>query len=240
MSRSKENPPQNPPPVQKLRLRYAKTGRARFTSHRDFARAFERAVRRADLPMALSSGFNQHPRISYANATPTGAATYADYLEIGLARVCDPHWVVEALSAALPDGMSIMAAHEASGTPLGQQLTASTWTVELRGVSPDALARAVSAAREAPSLMVSRQAKEGVRTFDCVPALIALDATGGDAFTLTLHHTSPLVRPDDVVQALRALGPELDNGVAPLLTRMAQGVWEDGAMVEPFGVPESV
>lgn len=237
MSRSKENPPQNPPPVQKLRLRYAKTGRARFTSHRDFARAFERAVRRADIPMALSSGFNQHPRISYANATPTGAATHADYLEIGLARVCEPSWVVDALSAALPDGMAILAAQEATPTPLGQQLTASTWTVELRGVEPAVLASAVDAARAAPTLMASRQAKEGLRTFDCVPALIAMDATGTDAFTLTLHHTTPLVRPDDVVQALRALEPKLDNGVAPLLTRLAQGVWVDGSMVEPFEAP---
>ena len=60
--------------MQRLRVRYAKRGRARFTSHRDFSRAFERALRRAAVPMAYSSGFNPHPRISYAGAAPTGAA----------------------------------------------------------------------------------------------------------------------------------------------------------------------
>ena len=78
------------PAVQKLRLRYAKRGPARFTSHRDFSRALERALRRAEVPMAYSSGFNPHPRISYAGAAPTGSASEAEYLEIGLAKVLDP------------------------------------------------------------------------------------------------------------------------------------------------------
>ena len=70
-------------------MRYAKRGRLRFTSHRDFSRAFERAVFRARVPMAYSSGFNPHPRISYAGAAPTGSASEAEYLEIALADVVD-------------------------------------------------------------------------------------------------------------------------------------------------------
>ena len=87
---TRTQPEQHAPPVQRLRIKYAKRGRARFTSHRDFGRAFERALRRAAVPMAYSSGFSPHPRISYANAAPTGAASEAEYLEIGLAAACDP------------------------------------------------------------------------------------------------------------------------------------------------------
>ena len=72
--------------MQRLRIRYAKRGRLRFTSHRDFSRAFERAVFRARIPMAYSSGFNPHPRISYAGAAPTGSASEAEYLEIAPGR----------------------------------------------------------------------------------------------------------------------------------------------------------
>ena len=86
----REQPEQQAPPVQRLRIRYAKRGRLRFTSHRDFSRAFERAVFRARIPMAYSSGFNPHPRISYAGAAPTGSASEAEYLEIALAQVVDP------------------------------------------------------------------------------------------------------------------------------------------------------
>ena len=96
----KQQPEQQAPPVQRLRVRYAKRGRLRFTSHRDFSRAFERAVFRARIPMAYSSGFNPHPRISYAGAAPTGAASEAEFLEIGLARVSSPEEVRVALDTA--------------------------------------------------------------------------------------------------------------------------------------------
>ena len=62
----------------RVRLRYRKLGKVRFTSHRDFSRAFERAIFRARVPIAYSSGFNPHPRISYANAAPTGTASEAE------------------------------------------------------------------------------------------------------------------------------------------------------------------
>jgi radical SAM-linked protein len=62
--------------VQRLRVRYAKRGRLRFTSHRDITRALERAVRRADVPVAFSAGFSPHPKISYVGAVaPTGVAS---------------------------------------------------------------------------------------------------------------------------------------------------------------------
>ena len=135
----RQQPEQQAPPVQRLRLRYAKTGRARFASHRDFSRAFERALRRAEVPMAYSSGFSPHPRISYANASPTGAATEAEYLEIGLADVRDAEEIRAALNAALPDGFAITAIVTAGARPpcasLGVQLKAP---VELLMVMPRA------------------------------------------------------------------------------------------------------
>ena len=85
MARQPEGPPP-PPTVQKLRIRYAKRGRLRFASHRDLARTLERALRRAQVPMAFSAGFTPHPKISYLGAAPTGAASEAGYVEIGLAE----------------------------------------------------------------------------------------------------------------------------------------------------------
>ncbi len=112
---TREQPEQAPPPVQRLRVRYAKRGRLRFTSHRDFSRAFERAVFRARLPMAYSSGFNPHPRISYAGAAPTGSASEAEYLELALAEVVDPASVHAALDEAMPDGLDVVEVVESPG-----------------------------------------------------------------------------------------------------------------------------
>src|SRR5690349_6943223 len=105
-----------------MRVRYAKRGRLRFTSHRDFSRAFERALVRARIPMAYSSGFNPHPRISYAGASPTGAASEAEYLEIGLAQQVDPATLAGQLDEALPEGLDVLQVVEARPGSLAGRL----------------------------------------------------------------------------------------------------------------------
>src|ERR1700742_3545303 len=135
--RAPEGPPP-PPVVQRVRVRYTKRGRLRFSSHRDFARAFERALRRAEVPMAYSSGFSPHPKISYLGAAPTGVASEAEYLEISLARRVEPGALLTQLDAALPDGLDIVDVVDATGSALADRLQASRWQVELPGVSVEA------------------------------------------------------------------------------------------------------
>ena len=62
----------------------------RFASHRDVARAIERGVRKAGVPVAYSAGFSPHPRISYSGGAPTGSASEAEYLELSVTRRCEP------------------------------------------------------------------------------------------------------------------------------------------------------
>src|SRR5580704_12481599 len=96
------------PVVQRLIVRYAKRGRMRFASHRDIARAVERAVRKARVPIAHSAGFTPHPKISYAGAAPTGTASEAEYLELSLTATCVVAEVRDRLNAALPDGIDVI------------------------------------------------------------------------------------------------------------------------------------
>src|SRR5882724_821320 len=103
--------PSGPPPApvaQRLTIRYAKRSRMRFASHRDIARAVERGVRKAGLPVAFSAGFSPHPKISYSGGAPTGAASEAEFLEIALTRPCDPALVRDQLDAALPAGIDVI------------------------------------------------------------------------------------------------------------------------------------
>ena len=150
-----------PPTVQRVRLRFAKRGRLRFLSHRDVARSVERAVRRAGIPVAHSHGFCPHPRLSWIGAAPTGAASEAEYLEIGLTRPVDPAELAAALDAALPDGLDVLAAAVAEGTPLAERIDASEWRVELPGVPPDELRGAVAALLAADAVVVERVTPSG-------------------------------------------------------------------------------
>lgn len=235
---TRQQPKQAPPPVQRLRVRYAKRGRLRFTSHRDFSRAFERAVFRARLPMAYSSGFNPHPRISYAGAAPTGSASEAEYLELALAEVVDPAAVHAALDEAMPDGLDVLEVVESPGGALADRLSASRWRVDL--AAPAAAVReAVAAFLGQDEVLVRRMTKKGPRDFDSRAAVFSLtvasahrppDGAGviegaaaeGAALELVLHHQEPAVRPDDVVTALGVVAG-LTVPVAPLFTRLAQG-----------------
>ena len=229
----RRQPEQQPPPVQRLRVQYAKRGRARFASHRDFGRAFERALRRAGIPMAFSSGFSPHPRISYANAAPTGAATEAEYLELGLAAVLDPGWVRDQLNAAMPDGLVVVKVVEAAAGSLAERLTASRWRVVLSGADVADLSAAVAELLATESLEVQRMTKTGLRQFDVRAAVLRLVADG-ETIELVSAISEPLVRPDDVVQALRQLRPELKAAQPALITRLEQGTWDGDVVLDPL------
>ena len=221
---ARNQPEQQAPPVQRLRIRYAKRGRLRFSSHRDFSRAFERAIFRARVPMAYSSGFNPHPRISYAGAAPTGSASEAEFLEIGLAEVVDPAAIHAALLEAMPDGLDVVEVVESPGGALADQLEASRWQIDIEAPLAE-VATAVATFLAAESVIVERMTKKGLREFDCRAAVLSLAAHEGERgarLDLVLRHGVPAVRPDDVLSGL-ARTSELAPVETPLLTRLAQG-----------------
>jgi radical SAM-linked protein len=234
----REQPEQQAPPVQRLRIRYAKRGRLRFTSHRDFSRAFERAVFRARIPMAYSSGFNPHPRISYAGASPTGAASEAEYLEIALAEQVDPVAIRAALDESMPDGLDVLDVVISAGGALAERLEASVWEITVTGVDAQRAATAVEQLLATDEVLVERMTKKGLRTFDARAAIVALDAREGDArpaetgscaiLQVVLRHGTPSVRPDDVLAALREISGA-PFGSAALAQRLAQGPLDPGA-----------
>ncbi len=222
--------PEGPPPApvaQRLRIRYAKRGRLRFSSSRDFQRALERALRRTALPMAFSAGFHPHPKISYANAAPTGTASEAEYVEISVTDRLDPERVRAALDEALPPGLDVLEVVEAAPGALADRLQASDWQVQLTGVPLERLEGAVGQLLSAERVEVTRMMATGPRTFDVRGALVAMVASPGQEagcaiLRMVVRHTTPAVRPDDVLAGLRAVAA-LAPPTPPLVTRLAQG-----------------
>ncbi|MGI3785560.1 MAG: TIGR03936 family radical SAM-associated protein [Janthinobacterium lividum] len=235
---ARDQPEQQAPPVQRLRIRYAKRGRARFTSSRDFSRSFERALRRAGVPMAYSSGFSPHPRISYANACATGAASEAEYCEIGLTAPCDPERVREALDAAMPTGLDVVEVWVAPTGALADRLTGSRWSVRLTGADPGEVAAALATFLGREVVEVQRMTKNGLRSFDARGCVVSATATV-DGLDLVIAHVTPLVRPDDVLTGLVVVDPALVLPDPPVLTRLSQGVLDrdTGAITDPRQEP---
>ena len=212
--------------VQKLRIRYAKRGPLRFSSHRDFQRALERALRRAKVPMAYSAGFSPHPKVSYANSAPTGAASEAEFVEIGVVRHCDPDALRAELDDALPPGLDVLEVVEARTPDLVARLEASRWRLEVPGADAEGLARAWRSLCDAETVPVQRMMKQGLRTLDLRPALLSGEVTDagplGAVLEVTVANVTPTVRPDEILKALRELGGLPDSDPARS-TRLAQG-----------------
>jgi radical SAM-linked protein len=214
----------------------------RFASHRDVARAMERGVRKAGVPVAYSAGFSPHPRISYSGGAPTGSASEAEYLEISLTRSCDPADLGRSLDAALPDGIDVIDVVEAEGKSAGLQFEAAQWEVLLPGVTAATARSAAQAFLASPSAVVERLTSKGKRQLDARAAVISLDVTGevgdspGDSGTgegrhvgsdlagpcaiirMIVQQMTPAVRPDDILTALgrfTALEPAAPGFVAP-------------------------
>jgi radical SAM-linked protein len=249
--------------VLRVRLRFAKRGRLRFTSHRDVARAFERAIRRAGIPMAYSSGFTAHPRISWAGAAPTGAASEAEYVELALAQQRDADQLGRDLDAALPPGIDVLDAVAASASgKLPERIDASMWEIALHGIDDAGLAPAVDGLLASEQASVERLTKEGRRSIDVraalVSALIVEAPAGATAepgrvspdgeapscaiLNVVVRQTTPVVRPDDVVAALSAVAGQTAPfaPISFLTTRLAQGrLMEDGSILDPLAADKA-
>ncbi|MFF8956018.1 TIGR03936 family radical SAM-associated protein [Streptomyces sp. NPDC014894] len=233
--------------MQRIRLRYTKRGRLRFTSHRDFQRAFERALKRAEVPMAYSAGFTPHPKVSYANAAPTGTGSEAEYLEIALTEQRDPAILRELLNESLPTGLDVTDAVEARTSGLADRLTASEWELRLDKVEVEDAERAAALFLAAETVEVQRRAKNGMRTFDARAAVVELQVVPPQPdrpvdgpcaiLRLVVRHVTPAVRPDDVLSGLRAVA-DLAPPVPAAVTRLAQGLFdeESGTVTDPLAL----
>lgn len=230
--------PAPPPVVQRVRVKYVKRGRLRFVSHRDFARALERALRRADVPIAFSAGFSPHPKISYIGAAPTGVTSHAEYLELGLSRRVELDDLRSRLDEALPDGLDIAEIVPAGPGSLADRIVASHWRVEL--AETPGITEAVELFLASDQILVERLTKDGRREIDARLPVVSVSLSSGSnsydraILSMVVRQAAPSVRPDDVLAALQQLGAQLPSA-PPRATRLAQGLLgADGSVADPL------
>ena len=223
----------------RIRFRFSKLGKIRFTSQRDVARMWERALRRARLPLAYTEGFSPRPQLSFGLALPTGAESLAEYLDVAL----DPERAVEAgvdvttlpatLNALLPPGLEIEEAVvvERPKESLQQIVTSCSWTMRLAGLTREELAGHVAALLAADTVLITRERKGREEVDDLRPSVLALavadagpdreaDPTGRTVGLVAELTTQPRgVRPVELVRGLIAVsgavpGATLDGTAA--------------------------
>ena len=196
----------------RLRVRFSKHGKVRFTSHRDVARIWERALRRAGVPVVYSAGFNPRPKISFGLALSTGYSSDAEYLDVEL----DPLWaagidneaLAGALTASLPAGMAVLAiAGLEPGEPsLQHAVTSCTWGIDAAGADALEASEELSRAMARSELLVRRERKGRLATDNIRPAVLAVEVQGnitdGVRLIAELGTQPRAARPVDLLESL--------------------------------------
>lgn len=221
-----------------VRLRFSELGKLAWISHRDTARAFERAFRILELPIAFTEGFSPRPKVSFGLALSVGMSSVAEYLDVVFTEPVDLDTLPERCTAALPEGLAVTgAALLAERAPALQE---SVTTVAYRAsvlddaqpVPADLLQSAVTTALAKPSLEVARTRKGRTIVENIAPSIQACTVSVGDdgSAVLVLEcATQPMsVRPGEV---LAAIAPQWQLGH---VQRTHQWIERAGVRYEPL------
>jgi radical SAM-linked protein len=197
-------------PMQRLRVHYARGEQLKYISHLDLARAWERAFRRAGLPLAYSQGFNPRPRFQIAAALPVGVIGRAELMDLWLAEPLGDAEAAARLRATLPGGLEVLAVEEVElrAPSLQSQMLAAGYRATVRCPEPaEAIRLRIEGLLAVPTLLRQRQHKGKQQTYDLRPLIqhLALEAGGAGEQVLVMRLQASQQgagRPDEVLDVL--------------------------------------
>ncbi len=193
--------------MDKLRLKFSKTGRAVYISHLDLMRTMQRVFSRAGVNLKYSEGFNPHAKISIILPLPVGMHSFCEYMNFSLLDDWDLSALPERLNRFMPEGITALEAYEAS-----EKSAALRW-LSIDGVMKNG--RNAGFYRDffaQSSILVTRRGKKGERVDDIAPAIGKAEffdeGPGVVRAELLLHAQEPTLSPDAMMAALGTEAPE--------------------------------
>lgn len=192
-----------------LQLRFAKRGRLRFVGHLDLMRVVDRAVRRADIPVSYTEGYNRHARISVSPPPPSGTESAAELCVIDLRRDLSPEQLAQRLSEQLPAGIQILNATggwRGSRSPLAD-LSRMTYEAQLDIHNADVgdVRAAIEDIRAKDSIEIQRSSKGKSKTIDMRPRIRKLELRESRPPVLVMGlytGDGPTPKPREIIQVI--------------------------------------
>lgn len=198
--------------MDKLRLRFEKTGRAVYISHLDLMHTLQRAFNRAGLALKYSEGFNPHPQISIALPLSVGVESVCEILDFRLLTDCDPAALPARLTAVLPEGLVVTDCYEAVHKVAQLKYLSISGSFEYDARPVDEMCAALRDFYARESIVITKKTKRGVGESDIRPAVKEISfAPGEGAVTLraVISAQEPTLNPALLADALSQLSPSL-------------------------------
>ena len=198
--------------MDKLRLRFEKTGRAVYISHLDLMHTMQRAFSRAGYELKYSEGFNPHPQISIALPLSVGVASHCEIMDFRLVGEADLSTLPQALSSVLPEGIRVTDCYEQENKVSLLKYLAIEGSFEYDERSFAEMAEALNRFYSRESVVITKKTKRGVGESDIRPAIKEISfAAGMDAVELkaVISAQEPTLNPALLADTLRQLAPEI-------------------------------
>ena len=183
--------------------KFTKERPVRYISHLDVQRLFQRALRRAELPIAYSSGFNPHPDLSFAMALSLGYTSRGEYLDIKMAEDMEPGVFAERLNSVLPVGIKVMEAHMVSDhfPALTSKVEQAEYHITVLEPVVD-MEEACRRTLAAKSLPMEKRGKKGVREVDIRPMIIELECAKQEIHAVLSCSSSATLSPSLLLESM--------------------------------------
>lgn len=203
--------------MDKLRLRFEKTGRAVYISHLDLMHTLQRAFSRAGLALKYSEGFNPHPQISIAQPLSVGVASVCEILDFKLREEADPASLPERLSAVMPEGILVTDCWEPVYKPALLKYLEIEGVFEYDARPIPEMRKALEAFFARESIVITKKTKRGEGPSDIRPAIRSISFKEGEGAVLLhalISAQEPTLNPALLSDALRQLAPEIEPNFA--------------------------
>ena len=198
--------------MDKLRLRFEKTGRAVYISHLDLMHTMQRAFSRAGYELRYSEGFNPHPQISIALPLSVGMASHCEIMDFRLKGDADLKELPARLSAVMPEGIKVTDCYEQVNKPALLKFLEIEGSFEYDERDTKEMAEALTAFYTRESIVITKKTKRGMGESDIRPAIREITFTAG-AGEVRLHAIisaqEPTLNPALLADALRQLQLEI-------------------------------
>ncbi len=200
--------------MDKLRLRFKKTGRAIYISHLDLMKTVQRAFSRAGYELKYSEGFNPRPQLSIALPLSVGMGSVCEVMDFKLRRDADLAELPARLTAALPEGIEIIEAYEPDRKASEIKWLAVEGVMEYDIRDTAEMADAVRAFFAADAIVITKKTKRGEGETDIRPAVRSIELAPDAAekcvrVRAVVSAQEPTLNPELLSEALRQNAPQL-------------------------------
>ncbi|MEP6895656.1 MAG: TIGR03936 family radical SAM-associated protein [Chloroflexota bacterium] len=185
----------------RIRITFSKLGALRYTGHLDLHKLWERAARRAELPLAYSQGFHPQPKMNIAAALPLGFSSKCEVLDMRLEHEIALDGLLEKLQGTLPTGIQVtnVESIDDRAPTLQTQVLSAEYEVSLAeaGFGSEVKGK-IESLLESESIVRTRRGKE----YDLRPLIEALDLSDGKIFMKLAAREGATGRPEEVLDVL--------------------------------------